>query len=140
MSFPDNCIRGIPNDSYLVQDGSVGAHLFHFDIGSARTDGWVDQSINWQDDPEAIEFTMDQRKETGERQFQAGVVVVPRAEIDRLSRQPTVGGILSYERQPLENNRYHGNLLLQEGVPKPTMKKIAACLAVAVSQVIRRRD
>lgn len=136
MPFPDNCIRGIPNASFIVEDGSVGSHLFHFKDEHHRDDGWIEQSINWEDDEKAIEFTLNQKKEDGDVQFQAGVVIIPREEIDRLNRRPTVNGVLSYERQPLENNPYHGNILLSENVPKHTMKKLAAGLALAVSRII----
>lgn len=136
MSYPDNCIRGIPNKSFLIEDGSIGSHLFHFKPEDGREDGWIEQSINWEDDDLAIEFTLNQTKENGERQFKAGVAKIPRDEIDRLSRLPTVNGILSYERRAVENNQYHGNLLLKTNVPKPTMRKIAAGIALAVSEII----
>jgi len=137
MSFPDNCIKGIPNSDFLLADGSAASHLFYFKKEQARVDGWIEQSINWEDDDSAVEFTLNQRKENGEKQFKAGVAIVPRNEIDRLGRLPTVDkGILSYERQCLENNHYHGNILLQTNVPKPTMKKIAAGLALAVSKIV----
>lgn len=136
MPFPDNCIRGIPNQSFMIEDGSIGSHLFHFDNKHRREDGWIEQSINWEDDENAIEFTLNQKKEDGSFQFKAGVVIIPRKEIDRLNRRPTVNGVLSYERQPLENNFYHGNILLSQNVPKHTMKKLAAGLALAVSSII----
>lgn len=136
MDFPDRCIRGIPNKSFTIEDGSIGSHLFHFEDDHARDDGWIEQSVNWEDNKSVVEFTLNQTKETGEIQFKAGVVLIPRVEIDRLNRLPTVNGIISYERQPLENNPYHGNILLRTGVPKPTMKKIAAGLALAVSEII----
>lgn len=140
MSFPDNCIRGIPNNSFVLEDGSPGSHLFHFKSEDAREDGWTEQSINWEDDDSVIKFTLNQTKEDGERQFKAGVAIIPRDEIDRLNKRPTVNGILSYERRPLEHNQYHGNILLRTNVPKPTMKKIAAGLALAVSEVILQSE
>ena len=100
----------------------------------------MEQSINWEDDESATEFTLNQRRDDGELQFKTGVAIIPRAEVDRLNRQPTVSGILSYERQTLEDNPYHGNILLRSDVPKPTMKKIAAGLALAVSQFIPRQE
>lgn len=66
MNFPDNCIRGIPNNTFLNMDGSVGSHLFHFDVEIDRGDGWTEQSINWEDDDFVIEFTLSQKK-TGRR-------------------------------------------------------------------------
>lgn len=139
MDYPDNCLRGIPNSSFLVEDGSVASHLFGFDR-DARDDGWIEESINWEDDDNSINLMWSQKKEDGQRQFKIGVAVVPRSEIDRLSTRPTVDGILSYERQPLEHNCYHGNLLLSSSVPKPTKRKIGAGLALAVSKIIRQSD
>lgn len=136
MSYPENAIKGIPDNSFLIADGSVGSHLFYFKSEHARDDGWIEQSINWEDDESVLGFTLSQTKEKGEIQFKAGAAILPRQEIDRLNNRPTIKGLLSYERQPLDNNSYHGNILLKVHVPKPTMKKIAAGLALAVSKVV----
>jgi hypothetical protein len=122
----------------MYEDGSVGSHLFYFKDRDKRGDGWVEQSINWEDDNLAIELSLNQQKENGDFQFKVGLARIPREEIDRLNKQPTVNGVLDYERQPLEDNPYHGNLLLRSDVPKRTMKKIAAGLALAVSEIVRR--
>jgi hypothetical protein len=137
MRFPDNCLRGIPNDQHLLDEGRVAPHLFHFKPEqSARTDGWIEQSINWEDDSSVVEFTLNQRKENGELQFRAGVAIISRSEIDRFNGRPAISGVLSYERQRLENNPFHGNLLLREDIPKVTMKMIAAGIACLVSSIV----
>jgi len=138
MNYPENAIRGIPNNSFLIEDGSVGSHLFYFKSEHARDDGWIEQSINWADNESVLEFTLRQTKEDGEIQFKAGVAIIPRQEIDRLNNRPTINGLLSYERRPLDLNPYHGNLLLKANLPKPTMVKIAAGLALAVSKIVSR--
>jgi len=136
MSFPDNCLRGIPNATYLSAEGSVGSHLFNFNAGSDRGDGWAELSVNWEDDDSVIDFTLSQRKADGDLLFKGGAVVIPRAEIDRLNNRPTVRDLLSYERQPISDNPFHGNILLRAHTSKPTMKLIAAGLALAVSRVV----
>ena len=136
MGHPTNCIKGIPNDDFLDEDGTPAPHLFYFKDEHVRSDGWKEQSINWEDDESVIEFSLNQRKEDGSVQFKAGVTIIPRNELDRLNNRPTIRGVLSYERQPLDNNPHHGNILLQANVSKPAMKKIAAGLALAVSRVI----
>lgn len=135
MSFPDNCIRGIPSENFLVDDETVGSHLFYFKMEDARDDGWVEQSINWEDDDSVIEFTLNQRKENGVIKFRVGVVIIPREGIDRLRKFPNVREKISYERQSLENNPYHGNILLRENVPRHTMRMIAGSLALAVARI-----
>lgn len=138
MGFPDSCLRGVPNDSYIIEDGSVGSHLFYFEDGkTSRTDEWIEQSINWEDDSRALTLIHTQRKDNGELQFKAGAARIPRDELDRLSKRPSISGLLAYERAALQTNPYHGNLLLNNRVPKLTMKKIAAGIALAVSEIIR---
>jgi hypothetical protein len=139
MSFPDNLIRGIPNSTYLNSDGSVGSHLFYFNEGTVRNDGWTDLSVNWEDRDSVVEFTLNQRKDDKDLQFKGGVTVIPREEVDRLNNRPIVKGLLSYERQPTPDNPYHGNILLRVNTPKPTMKLIAGGLALAISRVVTRR-
>jgi len=139
MKYPDTCIKGIPNDDFLIEDGSVASHLFYFKQVHKRDDGWIEQSINWNDDDFVVEFTFNQRKENGEVQFKVGLTSIPREGIDNLNEQPTVNGILAYERQPLGDNPYHGNIMIRADVPKPTMKKIAAHLASIVTEVILKQ-
>ena len=103
-----------------------------------RTDGWKELSVNWDDDENSKNVLLDQKKENGEIQFKAGYAIIPRSELDHLISQPTVNGLLSYERSPLENNSYHGNVLLKGNLPKPTIKKIQAGLALFVSKVVKR--
>ena len=133
MNYPENSIKGIPNNDFLIEGRTVASHLF--DFKQARDDEKIEQSINWEDDESVIDFTLNQKKEDGDLQFKAGVAILPRSEIDRLNRLPTIRGSLSYERSPLDNNPYHGNLLLQANVPKAKMRQIAASLALAISGI-----
>jgi hypothetical protein len=137
-NYPDTCIKGIPNHSFVGPNGFPSTHLFYFDPPHAREDGWIEESINWEDDEQAIDFTLNQKKDDGTLQFKAGVALIPRGEIDRLNSQPSIANSLGYERAPLDGNPYHGNLLLQEAVPKAIMKKIAAGIALCVSEVIQQ--
>ena len=134
MSFPSHCLRGIPNTSFL-EDGNIGSHLFYFPE-IPRGDGWKELSINWVDDDLVFEFTLSQKKEDGEFQFKSGFVIVPRNEIDRLKNRLTIPSeALAYERQSLDENPYHGNILLQKDVSRKTMKLIAAGLTLAISEI-----
>jgi hypothetical protein len=136
--YPDECIRGISDRACLADDGTLGSGLFQFSHPTDRTDGWLEESINWKDDEAAIQFTMDQTKEDGTIQFKVGIAIIPRAEIDRLNKLPSVNGVLSYERQASDSNRYHGNILLRANVPKLTQKRMCGSLASLVSFKIIR--
>jgi hypothetical protein len=136
MDFPEHCIRGIPNKDFISDDGIIGSHLFHFKKEHNRQDGWCEQSINWNDDENAISFTLKQKKKDGEIQFKSGLLLLPRNEIDRLITRPAIANSLSYERDILDDNKYHGNLLLKNNVPTRLMKQIAAGLALIYSERI----
>lgn len=140
MAYPDNCIKGIPNDSCLevVSDGVVAnVTLFPFHKDRRRADGWIEESVNWMDNATAVPFTLAQTKQGGEIQFKVGVGILPRADLDRVKRR--YRGHLEYERAPLKANSYHGNILLKADISKHLMNQIRALLADA-SQVIRRGD
>lgn len=138
IEYPENCLKGIPNPEFVYSDGKIAAHLFHFNTNANRNDDWIEQSINWQDNEGVTHFTLDQRKEDGDYQFRIGIAVIPRHAIDGLRRKQVVAGLLSYERAPLENNPYHGNILLHNRAPKPTMKMIAAGIALEITEVVYR--
>ena len=140
MTFPDNCIRGILNHTYMNDDGTIGAHLFYLDPSEKLPDK-DEVSINWQEQDSVIAFSLDQKNKDGTFQFKYGVVILPRKEIDRLSMQPTIKGLLSYEKREKEDNQYHGNILLDKKASKKTMKQIAATLALHCHKpILREKD
>jgi hypothetical protein len=139
MTYPDNCLKGIPNKDFVV-DGRVIPTLFYFAMEKVRSDGLVEQSINWQDDEGAADILLRQIKDDGEIQFKIGFAVIPKDELDRLNKRPNFSGLLSYERAALENNPYHGNILIKGNVDKRIMKTIAAGLALAISDTIYREN
>ncbi len=136
MTYPDKCIKGIPNKDCLYAEGyQVATHLFEFKPHGSLAGAW-EQSINWYDDESAVEFTLNQKKQgSNELQFKAGAAVVLRSEIDRLKTFVVVNGRLSYDRQPLQYNPYHGNILIDVGVNKKVMLQIAAALALCVAKI-----
>lgn len=134
MNFPDNFLKGIPNKDFIINNSSVSTHLFYF--SQERVDGSYEQSINWEDDDLALQFTLKQKKADNSLQFKYGVAKVPRTKLDELITRPAICGKLSYERDKLPENPYHGNILLGKDVSKPQMKQIAAGIALTISEVI----
>ena len=140
MTYPDNCIKGIKSDDSLTEDRLPQTHLFYWQE-PARDDGWREQSINWQDDPDAIQFTLRQTREDNGRvrlRYREGVAIIPKASLDFIAKMGLILGHFSYERDepPDDNNPYHGNLLLRSDTPKSIMVQTAGCLAAAVSSMI----
>lgn len=138
MTYPDNCLRGIWNERHVMEDGLVDSSLFFFTEDCVRSTGEFEQSINWEDDGQAIPFTLSQKKQDDTPQFKGGVAVIARADLDRLSKLRTFGEALSYDRQPLPENAYHGNLILAGGISKPRRKLMAATIAMHVCRIVRQ--
>lgn len=141
MSYPDNFLKGLSDKDSLTSDGfGVSASVFYFHSQHVR-DGWLEQSICWEDDANVIALMLGQKKGEkgdGEIQFKAGLVRVARSYMDYINKVPSrTKGLLSYERKALNNNPYHGNLLLKENTHKYIMKIVAAAIA-SYAEVINR--
>jgi hypothetical protein len=138
MEFPDHCIRGIPNSACLVEGRPIAyLTLFEFHRHSSKEQGWKEESINWMDDEDAIDFTLRQTNADGELQFKVGVAILPHIELNKLKKRHT--GFFDYERRPIEGNTYHGNLLLSDSIRKERKTLIRARLA-NMSEVVLQSD
>jgi len=113
-------------------------NLFLFELDK-ETNEWK-QSINWEDDEGAVGFTLARKKDDGSFSYKCGVARIPRAEIDKIRNFPQVEGRLTYNRDVLDDNQYHGNLLLDQAVTKPVRGLIASSLALACSCIIYRNQ
>lgn len=139
--LPKKMIRGIPNQTYLDNDGYPKYTLFYeFALNSKREIELLELSINWYDNDSALAQIFEQKKTDGEYQFKLGGVILNKDELDRQRSRPAVQGLLSYERYRLEDNDYHGNLLLKKGLSKDKVKLIASGIALCVENVERRPE
>ena len=141
--FPDNCIRGIQKLKNVYQDtNTVSAQLFIPDERTIknRSDGGQETSINWEDDETVLDFTLNQKDENDQNRllFPNGAVKLPRSEMDKLIADANISNAISYERNPLANNVYHGNIVFRDGLSKPMITMIANVLALYCSEVIRK--
>ena len=125
---PDEFIRGIANKDF-VQNGHVLPSAFQFDEAD-RADGKHEASINWMDDVEAIHIALNQRKVNGKLQFVGGVAKLNKSKVN-LMLASIEQGMFSYERRALDNNPYHGNLLLSGDISKPMKQMVMSALALA---------
>jgi len=139
MEYPDYCLRGIRNKDFLVPgEKAAASNLFFLGNGKLRSSGWREGSINWQDDENAIDFTMNIQSENGgDFAFKAGVAVLARERLDYVVRLGQAMGRFAYERQQLPENPYHGNLLLKDDTSKHIAIQIAGVLALGC-EVIER--
>ena len=142
MTYPEELLRGIPNQDCMAEDGYPGTSLFHFQqkqSSSARHDKYMELSINWRDDDGALNILMEQKKEDGTYQFKIGVAVLSRKELDRIRRMPRFKGSFNYERKSLPDNPYHGNLLLIEELPTNLKRMVQTLIAIACTEVIFKK-
>lgn len=135
MPFPEACLRGIKDEALLVSvtNHQVLAGAFVFD--GQKQDGTLAQSINWMDDDDAVAHTLLQTGREGRVRFRGGAAQLTRAALDNVAKMPMVRDLLTYERDRLADNPYHGNILLARDTSKPLRQNIQSALALAVQKV-----
>jgi len=133
IAYPDEFFRGIPNNTY--KDGILMQDSFKLD--PVREDGYCEISITWNDEPEALNVIMSQISErTRDYQFKDGIAEISRRELDQRMKPQIIQGNLTYERRPVEGNKYHGNLLVKGGLDKAMRTLILAQLALLANGCI----
>ena len=137
MDYPENFLRGLSADD-CVSDGipTAAAFQFHFEPDLMK-DGCATNSIGWEDDGNVVDLLMKQQKD-GQTQFKAGLARFKRDSIDHIMKLPTYRGILSYDRQPLEGNQYHGNILVSNTSTKYQRRVIPGVIASLFTEIIPR--
>ena len=135
--YSDNLLRGLSADDW-VSDGLVtwAAFQIKFEPPFLRN-GCAAQSICWEDDASVIDLMMQQKKD-GHIRFRAGIARLPREDVDHIMKLPPFRDILSYEREPLPDNKYHGNLLESPDINRTQRKLLPAVIASFVSDIIPR--
>ncbi|MDR2200203.1 MAG: hypothetical protein LBR53_12305 [Deltaproteobacteria bacterium] len=139
--FPEKFIRGISDPSFVDNEGRVSSGIFQFLENKERNDNFLEASINWYDEEKALTLILEQRKKNNSTKFQFsfGAAIISRSEADRLKNTAKYKSIFDYERYPLDNNQYHGNLLF---LNSPNIKNfvkdtIRACLVLNAKVIIR---
>jgi len=129
MAYPDSCIRGIHHLNCLTEVTTM-ANRGLYPFNQVRPNGWCEESINWNDDAKAVPFTLEQ-KDDGEWRYKIGIAIIQRDEIDLIIRKRGIAASFKYEREPIPEppNRYHGNLLMKNDIPKQVRESIRNHLA-----------
>ena len=154
MEYPDFFLRGIARDDPQFINPPIlnstqripTANLFTggFDLNEDRQDEFEELSINWIDDDGAYDVAFSQiNSKNGGHQFKAGVGVYDFATLKEIASSQFYKDILNYERAPIPNNKYHGNILLHKGVSaEKSMKsmKNMICGKIAMAYVEYREN
>ena len=137
MAFPEHCLRGIPNQGFLLDGGpDVTQDLFYYNLKGDRGDGWVETSVSWRDNDEAVDITLGLTKDDGSIKFLVGLAVLPTEKLEHAQRLPSRPDSLHYERSPEPDNEYHGNILFNAELDVKIIRMVASTLALAVTEVI----
>ena len=117
-----------PSLTVLLPDAEVASEAFMPRTPHQASENAGEISINWDDDPSAIQVTL--LDDSG----RYGAARVWRTEVEKLSKLAAIGGRLSLSRLPLAGNRYHGNILIREG-DRRMMRRISMLIANSVTEV-----
>ena len=141
MNYPANFIRGIPNENTMEEDYPKADLFKNFEVNPNRSDDYKELSINWADDKGALKIIFNQKKgDTEELQFKVGGAVIATEDLEALRKKPQICDKFKYERNPLPDNTYHGNLLLRISASKPIRDMIASNLALCATKVEKRGE
>ena len=143
--YPDECFRGLSDKNSITQRGYMSSSAFQFKEYKREDreidDGFIELSVNWNDDDGAITTLLSQKKPgTDNLQFKVGYCKLNRLQIEIMLKQYIRDKQFSYERKPFEEdvekaieaNPYHGNLLLHCSVDNGMKKNIEHMLAGSV--------
>jgi hypothetical protein len=136
MDYPPNCLRGVARRDWITDSGGVHVDVFPFSSKNKRDDGWIEESINWEDGSHVLPSMLKELDEESALRYPGGVVVIGREDVDRLNRRPVARDRLSYERTDEPDNPHHGNLLLLADTKPKEKKLIRANICGCVTRVV----
>ena len=135
--YPNSFYRGISEKYY--KDGYLLPESFHIDTETGRDDEYTEISITWNDEPDSFQVIASQlNQRTGLIQFPAGIAEIQKNEFEDRMRPHLIVKNMAYERAPIENNKYHGNILLKASLDKTMRTMIKSQLALLAQACIHK--
>jgi hypothetical protein len=143
--YPAACLRGIRIGKWIIDDGVGGkvltADAFQFEEAAREGlphTGWLEVSINWEDDANAIDFTRGQKSAKGLPINQHGVGRISLVDLTLCRTLMRMTETFTFERrrdaaQP--DNPYHGNFLVAPDVPTAFHRQLAGALGLLTRPV-----
>lgn len=134
--YPEYFFRGITEQGKInLEYKRVLGDVFRFDDRYKNEEGYAEASINWDDDKGALENLKKQKRgETESLKYENGIIKIQTKKIKEMRNR--YKGKFSYERKPVEGNKYHGNVLLRiDEIAKPWRKLISDELAMNVEVI-----
>ncbi|MHC1787386.1 MAG: hypothetical protein AB9880_10035 [Christensenellales bacterium] len=137
QKYSHDFFRGI-TDKQNICDGYVMCGAFKFDE-PIRSDGYKELSINWNDNDDALQSMLDQKKEDDRLKFPAGAARLDLANVKLTLSSYINDKSLSYERRIVDGNPYHGNLLISGKLDKRIRSMVSNGLALVAGTNIYTR-
>lgn len=135
-----NCLKGLPT-CHLIWGETLRWEAFKPPSREQPdAEGWRRSSINWEEnenDRRPLNILLEQTKQNGERQFNAGVARIPRDSIDRIIDQHQIADEFRYEHDPIDGNEFHGNIMFHQDLYRRKADRTQICVALARA-VVRR--
>lgn len=139
--FALHCLRGIRNPDWLINgwDGVRGiAFEPNYKTADHREDKAVETSINWEDDNSVLAFTLRDRQNAAYGAVKLTCHVLEAANELPFLKSSGLKRVVYYEREPLKNNPYHGNLVFSSDLPRPVVNLITNFLATQIVEYIKQ--
>ena len=129
--FSECFLRGFNIKECFTAELNVASAAFQFgNHTDERDDDCHEASINWEDDGGALTTLMGQKKDgTEDIMFRFGYARLSLNLVRMTLKSFIDKNCLAFERKPLENNPYHGNILIPDQLKKPERFMIQNSLA-----------
>ena len=127
----DHFLRGFNMKDCFTLERNVALGAFQFgDFTAQRNDSFHEASINWEDDNNAVNVLLKQKKDgTDDIMFKYGYARLPLNLVKATLKSYIDKDYLDFERKPLINNPYHGNILMNGSIKKQEKTMLQSNLA-----------
>ncbi len=133
-------IRGLRKKDWVNDDGLVTYKAFMPDGSTAEHRAksgkkpGVEASINWEDDPlESLDVAYQNQQVSPH-----GIVYVSAEHFCYVRQHPKFGSLVWAERDPLPQNKFHGNIVMGEALPVARRREAAAVIASGLDSCLTR--
>ena len=140
--LPANCLRGIHNtlskNKKQLSVDNLNAGHFIFNPNEDREDDFDEMSINWWLNDDVVIFTLDQKNAKGRYKFKHGAALLGVEEINNIRGWVKLFDDIRLEREEIDGNAYHGNILVRKNVPGNRRNLFGSLMAIHVKEIYVR--
>jgi hypothetical protein len=138
MTSPATLLRGLRKRDFIIPNTTrVHGRAFEpaAEVPAHRADGCLETSIDFEDDDGALPRLRRDRVNAAHGVARLKVVALDMVKLDFPDLPPHDGPLVSYERRPVDNNDYHGNILFSGALEKHHIVALAGVIACSAKLV-----